>query len=218
MIIVRAPRTISGRMPSVTRLRSSAGATADHCAFGTMPNINPPSIRRKPSDREISSSSPRVNLEIAGGGCLTADRLADPRLLELDQHAVRRRGMDERDRRAFRAWPRMFVDQPDAARSEMVDCGADVVDPQRDVVEAGTALVDIPRDRRLRRRRLEQLELRLPNRDEMRANLLARHLLGGFDLEAERVTVERQRGGQIFHGDADVVEDSFHGLGNWESW
>jgi hypothetical protein len=23
--------------------------------------------------------------------------------------------------RAFRAWPRMFVDQPDAARSEMVD-------------------------------------------------------------------------------------------------
>ena len=218
MIIVRAPRTISGRMPSVTRLRSSAGAATDHCGFGTMPNINPPSIRRKPSDKEISSSSPRVNLEIADGGLPDGGSIGDRRLLELDQHAVRRRGMDERDRRAFRAWPRLFVDHPDAARPELGDRRVDVVDPQRDVVEAGTALVDVPRDRRLRRRRLEQLELRLPDRDEMRAHLLARHLLGGFDLEAERVTVERQRGGQIFHGDADVVEDSFHGLGNWVSW
>ena len=61
MIIVRAPRTISGRIASVMRLRSSAGAFFSHSTFGTMPNIEPPSRRNRPSDSEISSRSPRVN-------------------------------------------------------------------------------------------------------------------------------------------------------------
>ena len=38
----------------------------------------------------------------------------------------------------------------------------------------GTALLDVPRDRRVRRRRLEQLELRLADRHEMRAHALRR--------------------------------------------
>ncbi len=43
MIIVRAPRTTSGRIASVMRLRESAGAFDSHNGFGTTPNIAPPS-------------------------------------------------------------------------------------------------------------------------------------------------------------------------------
>ena len=61
MIIVRAPRTMSGRMASVMRFRSSAAAFADHSGFGTTPNIAPPSRRKNPSQTEISSRSPSAN-------------------------------------------------------------------------------------------------------------------------------------------------------------
>ena len=53
-----------------------------------------------------------------------------------------------------------------------------------------------------------------PDRHEMRAHALRRHLLGRLDLEAERVAIERQRGRQILDRDADVIEDGFHGFGN----
>jgi hypothetical protein len=42
-----------------TRLRSSAGATFSQAGFGTMPNIAPPSRRKKPSYAGWSSNSPR---------------------------------------------------------------------------------------------------------------------------------------------------------------
>ena len=73
----------------------------------------------------------------------------------------------------------------------------DVVDAQRDVVQPGPALLDVLRDRRIGRRRLEQLERRLADRDEMRAHALRRDLLGRLDLEAERVAIERERRGEV---------------------
>ena len=79
----------------------------------------------------------------------------------------------------------------DAARLQLRERGADVVDAQRDVVQPGAALLDVLRDRRLRRGRLEQLEARLADRDEVRAHALRRDLLGRLDLEAERVAIER---------------------------
>jgi hypothetical protein len=45
----------------------------------------------------------------------------------------------------------------------------------------------------------------------MRAHALAGDLLGRLDVEAERVTVERERGAEVLHGDANVIEDSLHG-------
>src|SRR5438552_14948053 len=122
--------------------------------------------------------------------------------------------MDEGDRRALRAWARPVVDHAHPARPELIDSGVNVVDAQRDVVQSWTALVDIPGDCRFRGSRLEQLELRLPDGDEMRAHALTRHLLGWFDLQAQRVAVERQRRGQILNRDADVIEDGFH-LTGW---
>src|SRR5579862_3716410 len=60
MIIVRAPRTRSGRRASEIRLRSSGGETRDQSVLGTTPNIEPPSSRKRPSLSEISSRSPRT--------------------------------------------------------------------------------------------------------------------------------------------------------------
>ena len=68
MSIVRAPRTSSGRIASVMRLRSSAGAFFAHSAFGTTPNIAPPSSRKKPSQQ-------RDQLEIAERESPDAGRL-----------------------------------------------------------------------------------------------------------------------------------------------
>ena len=52
--------------------------------------------------------------------------------------------------------------------------------------------------------------LALADRHEVRPHLLARHLLGRLDLEPERVAIERERGLEILHGDADVIENGFH--------
>ncbi len=46
----------------------------------------------------------------------------------------------------------------------------------------------------------------------MRAHALRGDLFGRFDLEAERIAIERQRRVEIPHGDADVIEDGFHFL------
>ena len=51
-------------MARVMRLRSSAGVRFSHSAFGTTPNMAPPSSRKKPSYSEINSRSPIVNREI----------------------------------------------------------------------------------------------------------------------------------------------------------
>jgi hypothetical protein len=45
----------------------------------------------------------------------------------------------------------------------------------------------------------------------VRADPLRRDLLGRFDLEAEGVAIEGERGRQVGDGDADVVEDGFNG-------
>ena len=66
------------------------------------------------------------------------------RLFELDEHAVRSGGMDEGDQRAFGSWPRLHrrrASRP--ARFQPRQRGADVVNAQRDVMEAGTALLDV---------------------------------------------------------------------------
>ena len=58
MSIVRAQRTMSGRMASRMRFLSSGTACFAHSGFGTMPNIAPPSSRKKPSNSEMSSRFP----------------------------------------------------------------------------------------------------------------------------------------------------------------
>ncbi len=45
----------------------------------------------------------------------------------------------------------------------------------------------------------------------MRAHALAGHFFGHVHMQAERVAIESQRLVEVLHGDADVVEDGFHG-------
>src|SRR6266571_6893479 len=85
--------------------------------------------------------------------------LAPPLLLfQLDEHAVRRGRMDEGDQRAFGSLPRLLVDEPHAPRLQPRQRGADVVNAKRDVMNAGAALLDVFRDRRVARGSLEQLD------------------------------------------------------------
>ena len=85
-------------------------------------------------------------------------------LLQLDQNSVGTRGMNERDERAFGAWTRLWVHEPSAVGFQPRKRRVNVLDAQRDVVKAGAALLDESRDRRLRRRRLEQFEARFASR------------------------------------------------------
>jgi len=79
-----------------------------------------------------------------------------------------------------------------------------------DVVEPWAPPVEEPRNRRVRRRGFEELDAHPTGRHEMRADALDRHVLGRFDLEAERVAIERERSAQILDGDAHMIEDDFH--------
>ena len=130
---------------------------------------------------------------------------------------MRARRVDEGDQRVLGAGPRLLVDQPGAARLELRQRGVDVVHAQRDVVQARAALVGVLRDRRIGRGRFEQFQLGLADRQEMRAHALRGDLFGRFDLEAERVAIERERRREILHRDADVIEDSLHGFEPCES-
>src|SRR5262245_14107608 len=118
MIIKRSPRTSSGRIAMVTRLRPSAGARFSQSGFGTTPNIAPPSRRKCLSRSGVSSRLP---------SCIDL-------LLQLDEDAMRRSRVDERDERPVRARPRRLVDQADALFLQARQRGGDVVDAQRDVV------------------------------------------------------------------------------------
>ena len=77
-------------------------------------------------------------------------------------------------------------------------------------MQARAALLDELRDRRIGRGRLEQLEAGFADRHEVRANPLRRHLFRRFDLQPERVAIKRERGVEILHGDADMIENGFH--------
>ena len=118
--------------------------------------------------------------------------------------------MDERDERAVRAGTRLGVDETHAARGQVRQRRAQVLDAQRDVVEPGSARLDERRNRRVGRGGLEQLERGRAGVEHVRADPLRGHVLGRFDLEPERVAIERQRLVEALDRDADVIEHRFH--------
>src|SRR5690606_36652728 len=128
--VPHGPRTSRQRIAMRMRFRSSGGATFSQSTFGTTPNIAPPSSAKYPSSTGVSASSPTCST----GAPTSAPLLRVARLLQLDEHSVRRRGMHERDARAVCAGAGRLVDQPDAARLEPRQHGVEVVDEQRDVM------------------------------------------------------------------------------------
>ena len=95
------------------------------------------------------------------------------------------------------ARPRLLVDEPRPARLQLRQRRANVIDPQRDVVQARAALVDVLRDRRVGGRRLRAARGWIADRDEVRAHALRCDLFGRLDLEAQRIAIKRQRGVEI---------------------
>ena len=162
----------------------------------------------KPSDSVISSKSPsacrptrREQLDLRR------------RLLQLDQHAVRRRRVNERDQRAFGAGPRLLVDQPDAARAQVRERRLDVVDAQRDVMQAGAALLDELRDRRVGRGRFEQLERRLAGVEEMwRGRAATRSPRWPRRAGPSTSLKNASEACRSLDRDPDVIENGFHRL------
>ena len=74
----------------------------------------------------------------------------------------------------------------------------------------GPALLDVFRDGRVGRRRFKQLQLRAADGNVPRAHALRDNLFRRFDLEPERVTVERKRRLDVLHRDPDVIEHRLH--------
>ena len=119
--------------------------------------------------------------------------------------SARRGRVDERDEAAVRAVEGLLVHEPDTRRLQSRERGAHVRHLEAEVVDAGPALVERLRDRPVRRRRLEELEVRLPHRAERRHDFLRRDLLAVLLQEPEKVperaalleaTERRCRGGR----------------------
>ena len=118
--------------------------------------------------------------------------------------------MNERHQRAFGTWAWDLVDQAHPARLELLQRVGEMLHAERDVVQPRPALADEPGYWRIVRGGLEELQRRVTDPHERRAHTLGRDLLGRVDLQTERIPIERERLGEVGHGDADVVKDGFH--------
>ena len=155
MIIVRSPRTSSGRIASgcgfVVGRRASLPERLRHDAEHRAAVESEVSVEQW---KQLQGAEPHLHAAAGYGRTSSVEpgdlRLRSPaRLLQFDQHAVRARGMDERDERAVRARSRLVVDQPHAARFQLrAERGA--MSSTRSVMwcSPGAALVEVLRDRR----------------------------------------------------------------------
>ncbi len=116
--------------------------------------------------------------------------------------------MNERDQRAFGSSARFLVHEADAFRFQHRERRPKILDAQRDVVQAGSAPLDVLGDRRVRGGGFEQFERRFANRNEMRAHALRPNLLRRIDVQTKGVAIERERLLDITDRDTDVIEAS----------
>ena len=118
--------------------------------------------------------------------------------------------MDEGHHCTFGPWSRVLVDEPHPAFAQLPQRRVDIFHSERNVMQPGAARADELRDRRIRRRRLEHLEGRLPGFEERRPNTLRRNVFRRLDVQTQHVLEERKGSLQIAHRDPDVVQDGFH--------
>ena len=137
-MVLPPPRTSHARIASRMRLRASGGATFSQSGFG--------------HDAEHGAA---VEAEVAVDDRRQRERSERDRprrhgqreppgaaLLELERTPLCRRRMNERDTRAMRAGPWRLVHEANAARLQPVERGLQVVDGQRDVMDARSAPLD----------------------------------------------------------------------------
>src|SRR5712691_970405 len=123
----------------------------------------------------------------------------------LRQDPVDRIRMDEGDLEAEESFARLLVDQIGAGACETRDRLLHVRDFVGDVVHSRPALGDEAADGRIFGERLEQLHASTSDADGSSLDALVRDGGAVFDLRAEQSLVGRERGVEILHGDAEMV-------------
>lgn len=132
------------------------------------------------------------------------------RLLEFDQHPMRARRMNERHECPLRPRSRLLVNEPNPTLAQLSKRSANVLDPQRDVVQTRSTTIEKARNGRFRCRGLEQLEGGFSNRHEMRPNVLRSNFFGRIDFQAEAIAEKSEGRSQIAYSNPDMVENSLH--------
>src|SRR5579872_2108965 len=131
--------------------------------------------------------------------------VADGVVADFEENAAGARGVDEEVEMAAGAGLDLLRDESDALGLERLEGGGNVIDVQRNVVQAFATLREKASDGRVGRGGLEQLDARVAGGDHRGVDLF---LVDGFlvqHAETERL-IELARRGDAVDGDADVVE------------
>ena len=135
-------------------------------------------------------------------------------LADLEENALRRFRMKERDLRAACTDTRLLVDHANALCHEVGNRVLNVVNAQSDVLDALAVLLNVLRDGAVRRRADEQLDLAaVRRRMECRRNLLLSNRLLVRAGNADNVRPEILSVFEILYGNADVIYSQ-----NLEHW
>src|SRR5208282_6143360 len=120
--------------------------------------------------------------------------------------------MKEEYRLAVGADPGLAVSKhAHALGSEPVPRQSDVGDFVADVMNAARGVAcEKGRNRRIRPERVQEFDLRVRQFDEDGGDAVGRHIDGWRHLGPERVAVKCRCGGQIGHGDRDMIESADH--------
>src|SRR5438093_8507435 len=125
---------------------------------------------------------------------------------QLRENAVDRIGMDERDLEAEQPGVRLGVDELGALAPQQVECGADVIDLEGDVVHPGPTRGEEPADARIVRERREELHTALADAHGGRLDALVGHRRPLLKLGAEEAPVGRERLVEVVDGHTKMVD------------
>ena len=96
---------------------------------------------------------------------------------EFDQDSVGAARMNERDAMAECSGARHIVNELKSSFSEVLECGFDVGDAVRDVMQPGAAALEKSRDRRIGARRLDEFEAAAGRSEKHDVDALRLHVL-----------------------------------------
>ncbi len=155
----------------------------------------------------MSSRSPNAN---RSGTASASEAGAASALLQFDEHPVSAGRVDERHARAFGPGSGLLVDEPNPTVLQLRQRAVDVLDAQRDVVQARAALLVYLAIADSGDVASSSSSAAPPTGMKCARTRWRLDVLHAFDLEPERLAIEPQGRRQVGHGDADVIENRLH--------
>jgi hypothetical protein len=119
--------------------------------------------------------------------------------------------VQEGDPRPFRPRTRRAIEHGRAARAQALEHGLDARHAERHVVDPGPAPREEARHRRVLARGLEQLDPRVPRREERDLHPFRVHGLDSRHAQVEDLRPEGKAAREVLDRDADVVHRDRHG-------